>query len=78
MEMQAYPNPTHDYFNLKLKTDVKEEVMVRIISISGKVMQELKGSPNQIFRVGDGLIPGFYIAEMRQGEEKVTVKLVKQ
>ena len=78
MEMQAYPNPTSNYFSLRLKTDGQEDVTVRIISITGKVMQEMKGSPNQIYRVGDGLLPGFYIAEMKQGNEKVAVKLVKQ
>ena len=78
MEMQAYPNPTNNYFNLKLKTDGKEDVMIRIISVTGKVMQELKGAPYQIFRVGIGLLPGIYIAEMRQGNEMVMLKLVKQ
>ena len=78
IEAQAYPNPSANWFNVKLNTDATDEVTIRVISVTGQVMQELKGSPDQTFRVGDRLLPGFYIAELRQGKEIVTVKLVKQ
>ena len=78
IEVLAYPNPTNNFFNLRLKTDGSEEVMIKVLAISGKVMQVLKGIPDQIFRIGEGLLPGIYIAELRQGKNKVTVKLIKQ
>ena len=78
IEALAYPNPSANWFNVKLNTDATDEVTVRVMSVTGQVMQELKGSPDQTFRVGDRLLPGFYIAEVRQGKEMVTVKLVKQ
>ena len=74
----AYPNPSANWFNVKLNTDGTDEVTVRVISVTGQVMQELKGSPDQTFRVGDRLLPGIYLAELRQGKETVTVKLLKQ
>ena len=78
MEVLAFPNPTNDFFNLQLKTDGSDQVSIRLLAISGKVIQKLTGTPGQIFRIGDGLLPGIYIAELSQGKEKVMVKLVKQ
>ena len=78
IEAMAYPNPSANWFNVKLNTDGTDQVTIRVISVTGQVMQELKGSPDQTFRVGDRLLPGIYLAELRQGKETVTVKLLKQ
>ena len=79
LDVKAYPNPSASRFNLKLKTpQLNMEVVIRIIDVTGTLRQEVKGNPDQIFQVGEGLLPGMYLAEVRQGKEKITVKLVKQ
>ena len=77
MEVLVYPNPSDIGFNLKLTTSGNEDVMIRVLDISGKVIQVLKGTPDQLFHLGDQLLPGTYIAEVRQGTERTMVKLVK-
>ena len=52
-------------------------MLIRVLDISGKVLQELKGMPDQMFRIGEGLLPGIYMAMLWQGDEKVMVKLIK-
>ena len=62
-----------------LKTpQMNQQVVVRVLDVNGKVRQELKGNPGEIFQVGEGLLPGIYLAEVMQGTKKITVKLVKQ
>jgi hypothetical protein len=74
----AYPNPSENYFNIRLTDGSSEEVTIRVIDMSGKVMQVVTGSATQTFRVGDQLLPGTYIAEIFQGGTRTMVKLVKQ
>jgi hypothetical protein len=78
LELRAYPNPSENGFNLVLKNQTTEEVMVRVLDLSGKVMKTFRGTPDQLFRVGDDLKPGMYIAEVMQGGQKTMVKLIKQ
>ena len=78
LEVRAYPNPSENGFNLVLKNQTSEKVTVRVLDLSGKVMKAFTGTPDQLFRVGDDLKPGMYIAEVMQGNEKTMVKLIKQ
>ena len=79
LDVRTYPNPSSGLFNLRLKTpQLNQEVVIRIVDVSGKVLQQVKGAPDQVFQVGEGLLPGTYHAEVMQGSEKLTVKLVKQ
>ena len=79
LEVKTYPNPSSGVFNLKLKApQLNQEVVIRIVDLSGKVLQQVKGTPDKVFQVGEGLLPGTYHAEVMQGKEKVTVKLIRQ
>jgi hypothetical protein len=78
MEVRAYPNPSENGFNLMLRNQGTDEVTVRIMDLTGKVMKSFKGTYDQLFHVGDELKPGMYIAEVIQGTQKAIVKLVKQ
>jgi hypothetical protein len=79
LEVKAYPNPSSSMFNLKLKApQLNQEVVIRLVDMTGRVMQQVKGTPEQIFQVGGGLLPGTYLAEVMQGTERITVKLIKQ
>ncbi|HSU27677.1 MAG TPA: HYR domain-containing protein, partial [Chitinophagaceae bacterium] len=80
LEAIAYPNPSDNYFNLKLKSQFQAgaEIEIRVFDISGKLMQTLKGSPEQTYRFGERYIAGTYVVELRQASERVMFKLIKQ
>ena len=77
MEVYAFPNPTGNWFNIKVKTPSSKDVEIRIVDQAGKVLQVVNGKPDNIFRVGESFITGIYFAEIRQGLEITRVKLVK-
>ena len=80
MELNAYPNPSQSYFNVRVSSPVKETVELRMYDNLGKVIEVRRGAPDQIFRFGDGVAAGMYIIEARQSglNEKATIKVVKQ
>jgi hypothetical protein len=80
MSVQAYPNPSESFFNVKVTSPVKETVELRMFDMLGKVIEMRRGAPDQVFRFGDGAAAGMYIIEARQAgmKEKATIKVVKQ
>jgi uncharacterized delta-60 repeat protein len=77
MDLKVFPNPSIADFKLQLITLVKEEATVRIFDIQGRLMKEMKTSPNQILNFGSDLTPGTYFVEVRQGITKKTTRIVK-
>ena len=77
LEVTVYPNPSMTWFNLKISGSA-EEVQVRIFDMTGRMMQETKGTLQESLRIGDQLAKGTFIAEVRQGSEILRVKLIKQ
>jgi hypothetical protein len=55
-----------------------EQVTVRILDIAGREVQQLKGNPEQLMKFGDKIVNGTYFVEVRQGTEKVVLKVMKQ
>jgi len=49
-----------------------------VFDISGKQVYITKGSANQTYRFGDNFVTGAYIVEVRQGQQRSTLKLIKQ
>ena len=78
--LQLYPNPSRNYFTLNIvTTNYSDRVSVRIIDLSGRVVENRNGlSGNQIFRFGQNLRSGMYIAEIRQGKNMKAIKILKQ
>ncbi len=78
IEVSTYPNPSENFFNLKVKTVRSEPVVIKVFEMSGKLVQTIKGAPYETFRFGDHLVTGMYFVEVWQGSEKVMSKVVKQ
>ncbi len=78
LEITAFPNPTTSFFNLRVKSGSKETVDIRVFDMVGKLVQQQRGAAEQVFRLGDHLVSGMYIVEVRQGGKKATTKVVKQ
>ncbi len=77
LSITAWPNPTVTYFNLKVKSPVKETVIIRMYDMAGKLMEIKSGVPGDNFIIGERVRSGMYIIEVSQGANKQKVKLVK-
>jgi subtilisin-like proprotein convertase family protein len=78
LEVNAYPNPSEYYFNLRVKSSNKETVEIRMYDMLGKLVEMQRGAPEKVYRFGDHSVSGMYMIEVRQAGEIVIVKVVKQ
>ena len=74
----AYPNPTESYFNLKVNTSAKETVEIRMLDMAGKLVQTKRGAPGETYILGDNVVSGLYIIEVKQAGKTVRTKVMKQ
>jgi hypothetical protein len=76
--VNVMPNPSVNYFNLVISSNDPGPVSVRIIDISGRVVEiHEKIASTGILRLGGGLKKGIYFAEVLQGNQRRAVKMVK-
>ena len=72
------PNPSKTEFQINVTGDPVETVFVRVFDISGRRISLLKANAGQTITTGSELIAGIYLAEITQGKNTKTVKLIKQ
>lgn len=79
LDFKVLPNPSAGYFTILIKSGkTDEQIRMRITDITGRVVEQKQNLfVNQPFRIGSNYNRGIYIAEIIQGNEKVTLKLVK-
>ena len=77
--MIVYPNPSEDHYNIQVKSSNKyDKITISIADVTGKTIEVLSNlSPNQQITLGEKYAAGTYIAEIRQGQNKKVVKLIK-
>ncbi|MGC4039212.1 MAG: T9SS type A sorting domain-containing protein, partial [Chitinophagaceae bacterium] len=78
LEATAYPNPSQSYFNLQVKSSDNADVEIKVFDITGKQVAQMKGASYETYKFGNTLVAGAYIVEVRQGDQKVTTKIIKQ
>ncbi len=79
LSVTVSPNPSATVFTLKIHTQKKIPVYVRLIDEYGRVIEGRDNAPiGTAFTMGVKLITGVYFAEILQGKERVVVKLIKQ
>lgn len=78
LEVKVLPNPTSYYFNLALKSGSKEKVTITVIDVTGRVIEQQTAAANSTLQLGNKYHPGIYIAEVRQGNDKVILRLIKE
>ena len=52
--------------------------MLTVYDMYGKKVYVTNGSANRNYRFGENLVIGVYVVEIRQGNNRKTIKLVKQ
>jgi hypothetical protein len=78
--LRAYvsPNPGRSHFDIRVQSSSNSPAQVRITDAAGRLIYFNNGlAPQQTIRLGAAYRPGVYYAEIRQGAEKTTLKLVK-
>jgi hypothetical protein len=75
--MVASPNPTYDQFALDIKLSETALAGLIIRDIQGRIMERMTIHSTSLVRIGTNYAPGIYIAELRQAQNKLTIKLVK-
>ena len=73
----AYPNPTTQYFNVKLKSNVTEKVQIKVFDASGRPAYVTEGSSDQTYRFGVNFPSGTYFLSVKKGGKVQIVKLIK-
>jgi acid phosphatase type 7 len=76
--IQAIPNPFNNQFSLVVKTKSLRELDIRIYDASGRTVYQEQGNPQQQFKFGNGLVPGVYYVEVKQGQNTQVLKILKQ
>jgi hypothetical protein len=75
--IDVYPNPFVHDCQLKMRTVNKLDVFVKIADVQGRILQQLRCRPDQVFRLGAGLKTGVYLLEVQQAGRVVGSKLIK-
>jgi hypothetical protein len=76
---KLWPNPSSNYFTLRpAENGNVETIQLRVFNINGQLVYETNGSSNKDYHFGEKFIPGIYMAEFIEGNNKKTFKLVKQ
>jgi hypothetical protein len=76
-DIVLFPNPTHNNFNLQVKSTSTKTITVRIFDVQGRLIKTLEVFASDINNIGNDLKSGTYMFEITQGKEKKTVRGVK-
>ena len=79
LELSAWPNPSQSVFQIRVRsTDPVSKISVRITDMTGRVITARQVSSVQVITAGSNFIAGMYIVEVMQGDQRKSMKLVKQ
>ena len=73
----AMPNPSAKGFTINVTGEIRSQLKLRVMDISGRIIETKNVISNQTIRIGDNYRTGIYLAEIMQGNERKIVKLVK-
>lgn len=73
------PNPTSYYFTLGLKSLSKEKINLTVTDLLGRTIEQRTDiATNSTIQLAHHYHPGVYFATFVQGNDKVTVRLIKE
>jgi hypothetical protein len=73
----AMPNPSTKNFSLNVVGDSKSQLILRVMDISGRIIEAKNVTSGQTVKIGDNYRTGVYFAEVIQRGQREIVKLVK-
>ena len=75
--INVMPNPSSKNFTLKISADAGSPITLRVMDISGRLIERRNLTSGQSVGIGDNYRPGLYLAEVQQGNQRKLVKLIK-
>ncbi len=79
LQISASPNPSHDYFLVRVNSDCSDKMNVRLLDNRGNVLSSISDlTPPQTLKFGIGLRPGIYFVQVTQAGITQTLQLIKQ
>jgi hypothetical protein len=78
-KVKASPNPTEHSFTLNVQSqNLVDKVEIKVYDIAGRQVHAITGGTNRNYLFGENFKTGVYIVEIRQGDKRSTIKLIKQ
>ncbi|HET7115027.1 MAG TPA: T9SS type A sorting domain-containing protein [Hanamia sp.] len=78
LSIQAFPNPFGYEFTLNVQGNNQDRVYITITDVLGRRLYQAEGNANQQYKLGNNLGRGIYIAQVMQGNNVQTIKIVKE
>lgn len=79
LALKVFPNPSNDYFNMEMVSgNPNQKLDITLFDITGRLLKKIVTEPFGVAKFGENLIPGVYVVEVKQGESRKMIKLVKQ
>jgi hypothetical protein len=77
-DVRVSGNPTNTQFKLEVESGKEESIAILVTDVQGKIIQKLQAHhPFQPIYLGANYKTGVYFAQVIQGNERRTVKLIK-
>lgn len=74
----AYPNPSTEYFTLRLQGATQEPVQVNVFDVSGRQVFSKTGNYNDTYQFGGHFQAGVYLVRVQQGTSVENLKVIKR
>jgi len=79
LAIRVLGNPSPDHFDIQVRGGAGSKIQLTVYDNLGRVIETRATLPaNQIIRLGSSYRTGIYLVEIVQGDQKRTVKLVKE
>jgi uncharacterized delta-60 repeat protein len=76
--LQIFPNPSTALFTLKMDEISVANAEVKILDVSGRMIEVLNTKGNKLISFGSRFLPGVYFVQIKQNNKVITKKIVKQ
>lgn len=77
--LRTVPNPSSGQFTLYASSNNLNCTMnLKVFDNTGRALEIRKVRANETIQIGASYLPGIYFAELTEGRQRVTVKLIKQ
>jgi hypothetical protein len=76
--LQIFPNPSNSLFTLKMDDIYVANTEVKILDVSGRMIEVFNTKGNKLISFGSRLLPGVYFIQIKQNNKVITKKIVKQ
>jgi hypothetical protein len=78
LTVKAFPNPSPGQFVIMTLSTSPKPLSINVTNNAGKLIETRNGLPSTgLFFLGSNYVPGIYYLEVKQGNSKETIKLIK-